>query len=356
MRIALKLATRAEGMTSPNPIVGACVVKAGKIVGKGFHEMAGLPHAEALALREAGPLAKGATLYVTLEPCDHFGRTPPCTMAIIKSGVRKVVIGMRDPNPLNNGRGIERLRRHGLTTIAGILEEEARSINRPDCKFSLEKMPYVTVKVAQSLDGKIATRTGDSRWISSNDSRRYVHKLRSKVDAVMVGVDTLLRDDPRLTARGPKGKDPARVIVDSNLRTPLNAKVFSCRARSPLIIAATGGAPVRKKTALEKRGAEVLIVKSREGRVDLRDLLRKLARREITHALVEGGGELIAGLVAEKLVDRFLFFVAPKIIGGRDAPTAVEGRGVAKVREALSVKNLKVQEFSNDLLIEAEAG
>lgn len=353
MRIAINLAKKAEGETNPNPIVGAVIVKNGHIVGQGYHKKAGLPHAEANALGRAGTLAKGATLYVSLEPCGHFGRTPPCTEAIIKSGIKKVVVGMKDPNPINNGRGIKRLTRRGIETKVGVLEEEARSINKPYIKFITKRMPYITVKAAQSLDGKIATRTGDSRWISGEDSRRYVHELRRKVDAVMVGANTVLKDNPLLLANLSKERQPIRVIVDNRLNIPLDAKLFSNVHRSPVIIA-TARKSARIKR-YEKVGAEVLTVKPKKAKVDLKELLKILGRRGIAHILVEGGGGLIAALAEEKLIDRFLFFIAPKIIGGKDAVTSVEGRGVDRIREAPILKNMKLRKFKDDILIEAEA-
>ena len=382
MRLALKLAKLGLGMTSPNPLVGACVVKSGRILGNGFHEMAGLPHAEVNALRSAGLAAKGATLYITPEPCDHFGRTPPCTEAIVRSGVRKVVIGMKDPNPLNNGKGIRKLKKRGIETIVGVLEDEAWSINRPYIKFITERLPFVTVKLAESLDGKIATRTGDSRWITSEDSRRYVHKLRGEVDAVMVGVGTVLRDDPRLTVRdgrplklathlqGRRGtprinhpsagqarderKKLIRIIVDSRLRTPANAKIFADCDASPVLIATAKGSSEGKRKALEKKGAKVLVVKGKGKRVDLKSLFKRLAERDIAHVMVEGGGELAAGILEEKLADRILLFIAPKIIGGRDAVTSVEGKGVDLVSNAVKIKGLRIKRFSKDILIEGE--
>ncbi|MBI4975025.1 MAG: bifunctional diaminohydroxyphosphoribosylaminopyrimidine deaminase/5-amino-6-(5-phosphoribosylamino)uracil reductase RibD, partial [Candidatus Omnitrophica bacterium] len=211
MRIAIDLAKKAEGKVSPNPIVGAVIVRNGLVIGRGYHKGPGLPHAEINALRRAGSRAKGASLYISLEPCDHFGRTPPCTAAIIKSGIKKVVVGMKDPNPINNGRGIQKLRKAGIKVIVGVLKEEERSINKPYIKFITNKVPYVTVKVAQSLDGKIATKTGDSRWITQEDSRRYVHQLRSSVDAVMVGVNTVIKDDPLLISRLPNVRQPMRI-------------------------------------------------------------------------------------------------------------------------------------------------
>jgi diaminohydroxyphosphoribosylaminopyrimidine deaminase/5-amino-6-(5-phosphoribosylamino)uracil reductase len=335
MALAIELARKAEGMTSPNPIVGAVIARNGRIVGRGYHKKAGLPHAEINALRQAGAKTKGATLYVTLEPCDHFGRTPPCADAIIKSGIARVVIAMIDPNPLNNGRGIKKLKSFGIQVEVGLLAEDARAMNRPYIKFITKKMPFVIVKVAQSLDGKIATRTGDSKWISSEDSRRYVHELRGRSDAVMVGANTVKRDDPLLLCRISCGKQPVRVVVSGRSGIPSGAKIFSGALKFPLIVVKPAG---------------------RSGkRVDLKKMLMTLAKKGIINILVEGGGELIAGLVKEKLVDRFLVFIAPKIIGGRDAKTAVEGQGVEKIKDALLLKKMSVKMFKEDILIEAEA-
>ena len=355
MRMAIRLAKKAEGQTSPNPIVGAVVVKGGKIVGKGYHKKAGMPHAEIEALRQAGSRAKGATLYVTLEPCDHFGRTPPCTDAIVRSGIKEVVIAMRDPNPANNGRGTKKLRHHGIRTTVGIVEEQAREMNRPYIKWITTRMPYVTVKVAQSLDGKIAARTGDSRWISSGESRRYVHGLRGKSDAVMVGLNTVLKDDPLLTNRSGAGKRPVRVVVDSALKTPLNAKLVKTSRHVPLIIATTPRSSEKKKAALTDKGAEVITVRSKNGRVDLRAVLRLLGQRGFTHIMAEGGGELVAGLTESRLADRFLFFIAPKLVGGRAAPTSVEGAGISKIEDALVMSSVTIKRFGSDILVEAEA-
>lgn len=336
MNMAIDLAMKAEGKTSPNPIVGAVIVKNGKVIGKGYHKRAGLPHAEINALREAGLSARNATLYVTLEPCDHFGRTPPCTDAIIKSGIKKVVIGMTDPNPVNNGSGTRELKKAGIKVTLGILEKRVSSINKPYVKFITKGIPYITVKVAQSLDGKIATKTGNSRWISSEDSRQYVHRLRSEVDAVMVGANTIIKDDPLLLSRGLPGKfnQPVRVIIGGSSRIPACAKIFSSQDRSPVISAAPEPCGNKK--------------------VDLLKLLKNLAKMDITHILVEGGGELIASLVEKDLVDRFLIFVAPKIIGGRDAKTSVEGIGVEYIKDALNFENVSVRRFKKDILIEAE--
>ena len=334
MRMALALARRAQGLTSPNPVVGAIVVRGGQIVGRGYHKRCGLPHAEINALSEAAGKTNGATLYVTLEPCDHFGRTPPCTDAIIKARIKRVVIAMKDPNPLNNGRGIRKLNAHGIKISAGILESEAKKANRPFIKFITTGMPYVTVKMAESLDGKIATRTGDSKWVTDEDSRKYVHRLRAKVDAVMVGANTAMIDDPTLLSRTSNGKQPVRVIVGNRRKIPRNARIFSTAANAPVYIAAA------------KRG----------GKVDLKDLLKKLGGMGMTHVLVEGGGELVAGLIEKRLVDAFLFFIAPKIIGGRDAKTSVEGDGIRRMSQAIRLNGMKIRKFRKDILIEAEVG
>lgn len=331
MRLALELAKKAEGLTSPNPMVGAVIVKNGRVVGKGYHKRCGLPHAEVNALRSAGRKAEGADLYVNLEPCDHFGRTPPCTDAIIKSSIKKVIIGLKDPNPVNNGRGIKKLIKNGIKVTTGVLEEEAYELNRPYIKYITKKMPYVTVKVAESLDGKIATRTGESRWITRDDSRRYVHMIRAKSDAVMVGANTVLRDDPLLLSKSAGRKQPVRIVVCGRRSIPKRSRIFSQSGRFPVILA-----------------------RSKTGRVDLRQLLKDLARREIANILVEGGGELVADLVENKLVDRFLFFIAPKIIGGRLAKTPVEGIGIDRISKAVSLKNVKIRKFKEDILIEAE--
>lgn len=353
MAMAIALAKKAEGMTSPNPMVGALIVKSGKIVGRGYHKKAGLPHAEINAIAQAGARARGATLYVTLEPCNHFGRTPPCTDAIINSGIRSVVAAMVDPNPLTKGRGIKILRKHGINTSVGILEGESMKMNRPFIKFITRKMPYVTVKAAQSLDGKIATKIGDSKWITGEDSRRYVHELRSKADAVMVGVNTVMADNPLLTARIPGvKKQPVRIIVDSTLKTPISAKLFNVKCSKIIIATTVASSRIRK---YEAKGAEVIVIKSKAGRVDLEALLKELAGRDITNVLVEGGGNLNAGLFAAGLVDRALFFIAPKVIGGRDARTSVEGLGVKLVKDCTGLKFTGIRIFpKGDILIEAE--
>ncbi|HPM42477.1 MAG TPA: bifunctional diaminohydroxyphosphoribosylaminopyrimidine deaminase/5-amino-6-(5-phosphoribosylamino)uracil reductase RibD [Candidatus Omnitrophota bacterium] len=352
MRLAIGLARKAEGMTSPNPIVGAVVVRKGSLIGTGYHHKCGLPHAEVNAIKRAGSRSRGSTMYVTMEPCDHFGRTPPCTDAIIKSGIKKVVIGAKDPNPVTNGKGVRRLRAAGVKVVSGVLEAEARNLNRPFAKYITVGMPYVTLKMAQSLDGKIATRTGDSKWISSEDSRRFVHMLRGRVDAVMVGANTVLKDDPSLLSKVSKKRQPARVVLDSSeIRIPAKAKIFENIKLSPLYIATSGEAGLARFADYERLGAKILYLGGSGSRVDLKRLLAALGELGMTHILVEGGGDLAAGLLESKLVDEILFFIAPKIIGGRDALTAVGGAGVARVRDAVGLKRMGCVPIGKDLLI-----
>ena len=352
MRLALRLAARGEGKTRPNPMVGAIVVHSGRIVGQGYHRKAGQPHAEVLALRQAGSRAKGGTLYVTLEPCHHFGRTPPCTEAIVRSGIRRVVAATIDPNPLNQGRGVRFLRSRGIQTRVGLLQKEARELNKVFATWMRLKRPFVTVKVAQSLDGKIATRTGDSRWVSGPAARAWVHRLRAQVDAILVGAATVLKDNPRLTARTDgAARQPIKIIVDSHLRTSPGARIFSS---GRVIVATTTSAPHSKENRLLRAGAEVLRLPARRGRVHLKSLLRELARREISHLLIEGGGEVIASAFEARAVDRFCCIIAPKVIGGRAAPTAVGGEGIAYLSQAMPLKDFTVRRLGSDLLLEGD--
>jgi diaminohydroxyphosphoribosylaminopyrimidine deaminase/5-amino-6-(5-phosphoribosylamino)uracil reductase len=356
MRLALRLAQRGKGLTSPNPLVGSVIVQGKTVVGRGYHHRAGEPHAEILALRQAGKKARGATLYLNLEPCDHFGRTPPCTRAILKAGIKRVVVGMKDPNPLVSGRGIRRLRRGKVLVEVGILGRECQELNAPFCKFITTHKPYVTLKAAASLDGKVATRSGDSRWISSEASRSYVHRLRREMDAVMVGIGTVLQDDPLLTVRLP-GKtclhSPLRVIVDSHLRLPLHSKLVSTAGQYPTLVATTRAAPPLREKRLARAKVEVLAVASdRQGRVSLKALLEELARRGLMSVLLEGGPTLNASALRERLVDRLLFFFAPKVIGGKRAPAMIGGEGALRVKEAEQVRILKVRRIGPDVLIE----
>ncbi len=329
---AIALASAAKGRTNPNPCVGAVVVKAGRIVGKGYHRHAGGPHAEVYALKQAGKRARGATLYVSLEPCRHYGKTPPCVDMIKEYGIRRVVAAMKDPNPLNNGKGLAALRRSGIKAESGIMREEARELNRPFIKYMEEKMPFVIVKAAQTLDGKIATRTGDSKWVSNEVSRRFAHKLRSEADAVIVGANTVVRDDPLLTARirGGKVKQPLRVVLAGRKGIPEASRV------------------------LHSKGGEALVIMpdKKTGKVDLKGLLRKLAGRGVMSVLIEGGGEAIASAFRQKVVDKVYFFIAPKISGGREAKTSVEGEGIAKMKDSIGISGIKLHDMDGDILIE----
>ena len=352
MQLALRLALKAKGKTFPNPLVGALVVKGDKIIGQGFHASAGFAHAEIIALDQAGGKAKGATLYVTLEPCAHIGRTPPCVNRIIQSGVREVVVGMIDPNPLNNGQGIMLLKQSNIKIKVGILADKLGKINEGFVKYITTGLPFVTVKVAQSLDGRIATYCGDSKWITSDKSRAFAHSLRKDYDAIMVGVNTVRRDNPRLNAWF-SGKQPVKVIVDSNLSTPENANIFADNSQVVIITLPSrpGQETDNRKRLFEK--AKVIEVKEKFGQINLRDALRKLSRLGIANIIVEGGGTLIGSLFDEKLVDKVLFFISPKIIGGKDAVSSVMGKGVKRVDQAIKLRDIKVKRFAEELLVEA---
>ncbi len=355
MNLALKLALKARGKTSPNPLVGALVVRDGKVIGRGFHAKAGFAHAEIVALDQAGKKAKGATLYVTLEPCTHTGRTPPCIDRVIASGIKEVVVGMIDPNPLNNGKGITLLKQSGIKVRVGVMEEQLKSINESFIKYIATRIPFITVKVAESVDGRIATRTGDSKWISSDKSRAFAHRIRNDYDAIMVGVNTVLRDDPKLDPWFSQ-KKLLKIIVDSNLSTPENANLFA--AGSPVIIITLPSRPGQETPNREKLAAKARIieVKDRGGQINLRDALKKLAALQISNIIVEGGGTLIGSLFDEKLVDRILFFICPKIIGGKDAVSSVMGAGVKRVDQAIKLREMKIRRFGEDLLVSAKVG
>lgn len=365
MRMALECALKAKGHTSPNPLVGAVLVKGNRVISTGFHRRAGLDHAEIDAINNAIGSIRGSTLYVTLEPCSHFGRTPPCADAIIKSGIKKVVVGMKDPNPLNNGRGLSALKKAGIELKTGVLEPELREINRPFIKFITRKMPYVVVKAGMSLDGRIATSTGESKWITSDKARRSARRLRSEFDAIMAGSNTVLRDDPSLDPC-PKRKgevrplgmepEPARpgykkIIIDRKLRISPRARLF--RGGSGVIIAASGrNSPARMNRF--GKNVTILLVREKNSYLDLKDLMRKLAGLGITSIFVEGGGELIGSLFDEGLVDKVMFFISPKIIGGRDSVSVVMGDGVRSVANAYKVANLSVRKIGRDLLVEGD--
>ena len=350
MRRALRLAAKGWGRVSPNPMVGAVLVKRGAVIAEGYHRGAGRKHAEVEALDRAGRKAKGAALYVNMEPCVHYGRTPPCVDRIIGAGIKKAIIGMKDPNPLVSGKGIAKLEKAGVRTEVGLLREEAEKLNEIFVKYITTGKPFVIVKAAMSLDGKISTGDGDSKWITGEKARRLVHKVRSGVDGVLVGVNTVIKDDPQLTARyGRCSHQPLRIIVDSKCRIPLSARVLS-ENPSNVIIATTS--LCRRGEKLRKAGVLMLRVGSSGGRVNLVELMRELGRQGVTSVLIEGGGEIAASAVFSGIADRVLFFIAPMIIGGRDALTPVEGKGISRISEAIKVNRMKVRRVGEDILIE----
>ena len=353
MARALELAARARGCVEPNPMVGAVVVRDGQVAGEGFHQRFGGPHAEPLAIAAAGKACRGATLYVTLEPCTHHGKTPPCVDAVRAAGFARVVVAMADPDPRNQGRGIEQLRAAGIEVEVGLLEAEARRLNAPFVKLTTRGLPFLTAKWAMSLDGKIATRTGDSQWISSPPSRQLVHDLRGQADAILIGIGTALADDPSLTARPPGPRVATRIVADSRARLPLDSRLVATAADAPVLVATTEAAPADRRHELEHAGVQVLVLPAHDGRPSLRALMEELGRRQMTHVLLEGGGELCAAALADGLVDKLLVFVAPKLIGGRGAPTPVGGEGVGQVADAVQATDHTVRRVGDDLLIEA---
>jgi len=345
MRLALREARRGLGRTSPNPAVGAVLVRDGRVVARGHHARAGSAHAEVVALRRAGDEARGADLYTTLEPCSHFGRTPPCSEAILEAGVRRVFVGSRDPNPLVNGRGLRRLRRAGVEVRTGVLRAECDAFYEPWFRFITSGRPHVTLKVAATLDGKIATRSGDSRFVTGARSRALVHRLRNESDAVLVGAGTARADDPRLGARLPRGRDPLRVVLDTRLTLPRTLALFRPGTGGRTLVAHTAG-----RTPRPLPGVEFLRCRLREGGVDLEDLLGKLAARNVTSLLVEGGAGVSRSLLALGLVDRLLLFLAPKVVGG-DGLSWVAGPGVGRMAQALGVEGLEVSRVDGDILL-----
>lgn len=360
MNRAIELAWQGRGWTSPNPMVGALVVKDGQIVGEGFHPAVGKPHAEIYALDAAGEQAQGATLYVTLEPCAHHGRTPPCVDRVLESGLARVVVAVEDPNPLVAGKGIQRLRAAGIEVEVGVLAADASKLNERFFKYIKTKRPFVAIKTGMSLDGKIATASGESMWITNESSRGYVQILRGTYDAIMVGVNTVVQDNPRLTCRLPGGRQPLRIIIDSMARTPMNAKLFQIEAaghRPQTLICVSAKAPDDRVRALREAGAEILVCPdsgfSVDTHIDLTKLMPVLGKREITSILLEGGGTINAAALDAGIVDKVYVFVAPKIIGGVGAPTMVEGSGVTLLEEAVQLHRMSCTTMNGDLLIEA---
>ncbi len=354
MQRALDLAARGKGRTSPNPMVGAVVAKGNKIIAEGYHKKAGTPHAEILALKKAGSKARGATLYINLEPCCHTDKkTPPCTKSIIKAGIKKVVTAMIDPNPKVSGRGIKELKGAGIKTETGTMNAEAKKLNKAFTKFITKKTPFVILKIAQSLDGKIATAKGESKWITGEESRKFVHKLRSEVDALLVGIGTIKKDNPSLDCRIRGCRNSYRIIVDSRLQIPLNAKVLKHKDKRT-IIATTKKASSRKINFLKKLGNNVLIIKDRAGKINLKALMKALARLDITSVMIEGGSSVNASALSSGIVDKIMFFIAPKIIGGSDAVSSVGGKSPSLLKNALTLKDVQMTKIGKDILIEGD--
>lgn len=346
MRRAIRLAQRGAGWVSPNPMVGAVIVKGDRILAEGYHRRFGGDHAEVDAMKRAQEPLQGATMYVNLEPCCHWGKTPPCVEAIVRAGIREVVIANLDPNPLVAGKGVKFLEEHGVKVRTGVLEAEGRTLNRAYFKYHEEGMPLITAKWAQSIDGRIATSTGDSHWISSEGARRYAHRLRALHDAVLVGIGTVLADDPQLTVRLVRGRNPLRVVLDSQLQTPLEAKVLG--AEAPTLIVTTSKADQGKAKALRDRGVEV--VEKGEDRVDLKGLLEELVQRQVLSILVEGGREVLTSFLREGLVDRVVVVVAPKILG--TGIEAIGDLGLRSIKDAFGIQELRVKRIGPDWVFE----
>ncbi len=355
MKMALILAKKGWGFTSPNPMVGAVVVKDGKVVGKGYHKAAGKAHAEVNAIDDAGENAKGATIYVTLEPCNHTGRTPPCTEKILKVGIKRVVVAMKDPNPNVAGGGNEYLRSKGLEVVHGILEDEALKLNEFFIKYVKTSTPFVIVKCAATLDGSIATRTGDSKWVTGEASRAFVHWLRHGVDGIMVGTGTVKKDNPSLTTRIKNfpGKDPVRIILDSKLSISSHAKIFGLNSDAKTIIVTSEGIPEKKRNILKEKGVIVIGAPiKRDGLIDLGRLMGRLGYIGITSLLIEGGSRVIASALQAKIVDKIFFFYAPRILGGNDGKPICMGKGPDLMRQSIPVSDIKVRRFEDDIMIE----
>ncbi len=351
MKRALALARKGVGRTSPNPVVGCVIVKDGNVIGEGWHRRAGGPHAEVFALEQAGEAARGADVYVTLEPCSHTGQTPPCCDALIRAGVKRVVAGMVDPNPLVKGTGLDKLRKAGIETACGLLENECRAINRAFIKHITTGLPFVTCKCAMTLDGNIATITGDSRWISCEESRRHAHRMRASNDAIMVGVDTIIIDNPQLTVRHVRGSNPLRVIVDTHLRTPESVGVIEGESAKMTVIATTESNP-KVHLRYTRQGATILVCKEYDGRVSMPDLLQKLGKMGIQSILLEGGSRLAGDMLKNSMIDEFVFFIAPRILGSDGfAPFALHG--ITSINNTFKLSYGNVSRTGRDLIVHA---
>jgi len=358
MKMALALAEKGRGSTSPNPMVGAVVVQDGRVVGKGWHQRAGEAHAEVNAIHDAGSLSKGATIYVTLEPCNHTGRTPPCTKRIIESGIRRTVAAMKDPNPGVAGGGMDFLQKAGIEVTLGVCEKQAEKLNEVFIKYIRNRQPFVILKIASTLDGRIATRTGDSKWVTGEAARHFVHKIRHETDAVMIGIGTVKADNPSLTARLPgiSGRDPRRIVLDTRLSIPLDARLLQIQSDSDTIVVCGKSASEKKKKALKEKGVKIVEAGEKDGRIDLSALMPLLGEMGITSLLIEGGSRVVQSALQARIVDKVMFFYAPKILGGDDGFPISRGLGPDTMNQALPVRDMVVKRFENDILIEGYLG
>ena len=354
LEMAYSLAEKAKGWSSPNPYVGAVIVNNGDIVGVGYHEKPGLPHAEIIALNQAGVKARNATAYITLEPCTHWGRTPPCVDTVLKSGLKRIVISSFDPNPLVYTKGYEKIKAAGIEVCIGLLEEKNKRLNETYIKYITQKIPFVTIKAALSLDGKTATRTSDSQWISSPETREYIHLLRGEYDSLLVGINTILRDDPLLTVRHPnwKAKQITRVILDTKLRFPQNAKIADTLSEGKILIFTAEKNRGGKADSLRKKGVEIFHLPADNGKIKLKSVLTQLGERGISSLIVEGGNTLQTSFLDNRLVDKVFLTLSPKLIGGKEAAYFYQGQGAELINNAMQLKNLSFLQIGDDILIE----
>ena len=353
MRMALNLAKKAQGCTSPNPMVGAVIVKDGEVVGRGYHRAAGQAHAEVNAIEDAGAQAKGASLYVNLEPCNHFGRTPACTRKILQAGIRRVISAMADPHTKAGG-GAVFLRQHGIDVLTGVCEKQAARLNEVFVKYVSTGRPFVILKCAATLDGRIATRTGDSKWVTGEKARRFVHRLRHAVDAILVGIGTVQADNPRLTTRldSKKGADPVRIVLDTHLSISPDARILQLDSDSDTILIVGKSAAKSKRKQVQQNGVRVIEQPIKVGQIDLKSLMGRLGSEGITSLLIEGGSRVLASALRSGIVDKALFFYAPKILGGDDGIPICRGSGPARMKDSIQLKNIRVQRIAEDVMIE----
>lgn len=354
MERAIELAKKGAGYTKSNPLVGAVIVKENKIIGEGYHQYFGGPHAEVNAFNNATESVEGATMYVTLEPCSHYGKTPPCANTIVEKKISKVVIGMMDPNPTVAGNGIKILKENGINVVTDVLKDEVENLNEIFIKYITSKVPFIILKTAMTLDGKIASYSGDSKWITNEESRNYVHEIRHRVSSIMVGVNTVLVDNPKLTTRlnNMKGIDPIRIIVDTTAKIPLDSNVLNSDSKSKTIIATTEKADKEKLKTLKEKKAEIIITPLKNNKVDLNYLIKKLGEQGIDSILLEGGSTLNYSALKEGIVDKVVSFIAPKIIGGTNAKTPVGGHGIEHITDAITLKDIQISKFKEDIMLQ----